>query len=246
MKRRMNAVSLTLILVFLILGCVPMKPPPNYYMLDPKLESELIGREHGMAIGVGPLSVASHLNRLTIVTRDSNTRLTLSEANQWAEPLREGIFKVIAISLAAELDTNRIYEVPQRRKRPLDYQVAIHILRLDGELKGEVVLMARWILSSGDGKNRKELVNRVSRIVEAAEAPGYEAFVEAQSRAIAALSKEIADRSHHLDVAGAANAVHLGAHCLGDLHGKGTDATGGAIDQHFLSGLNLPLITQTL
>ena len=52
-------------------------------------------------------------------------------------------------------------------------------------------LVSRWIITSGDGK--KELISHTSRIVEATGADDYEAYVEAQSRALIALSKEIAD-----------------------------------------------------
>jgi uncharacterized lipoprotein YmbA len=69
--------------------------------------------------------------------------------------------------------------------------VAIDVLRLDGRIGGEVECVARWIISSGDGK--KELVSRISRIVESTPGEDYEAFIQAESRAVAALGKEIAD-----------------------------------------------------
>ena len=193
--RFMEKRSIALVLIFLIAsalsGCLGApKPPPDYYMLYPGPSTEFTGLEHGMAIGIGPFNVAPHLTRLQIVSRESNTRLKISEAHQWAAPLKVGIYNVISVNLASELNTNRIYEVPSRQKRTLEYRVAIDILQLAGELGGEVKLVSRWIISSGDGK--KELISHVSRIVEATGSDDYEAYVEAQSRALIALSKDIA------------------------------------------------------
>ena len=187
--------SIILVLIFLIAaalwGCLgEQKPPPEYYMLYPGPSREFTGLEHGMAIGIGPFSVAPHLNRLQIVTRESNTRLKMSEAHQWAAPLKDAIYNVLAVNLAAELNTNRIFEVPSRQKRTLSYRVGIDIMQLVGELGGEVRLVSRWIITSGDGK--RELISHISRIVEPTGTDDYEAYVEAQSRALVALSKEIA------------------------------------------------------
>lgn len=132
-----------------------------------------------------------HRQEWSIVTRESNTQLRLSESHQWAEPLQVAIYSIIAIKISSELNTNRIYEFPLRCKRPLDYRVAIDVLRLDGRIGGEVECVVRWIISSGDGK--KELVSRISRIVKSIQSEDYDAFIQAESRAVAALGKEIAD-----------------------------------------------------
>jgi len=192
MDRRTITLLVIIFLIFSASGCLPpAKPPPAYYTLDPGPASELTGLEHGLAIGIGPLWLAPHLKRLQIVTRESNTQLRLSESHQWAEPLQVAIYSIIAIKIASELNTNSIYEFPLRRKRPLDYRVAIDVLRLDGRIGGEVECVARWIISSGDGK--KELVSRISRIVKSTQGEDYDAFIQAESRAVAALGKEIAD-----------------------------------------------------
>jgi paraquat-inducible protein B len=75
-------------------------------------------------------------------------------------------------------------------ERALAYRVGIDILRMEGQLGGDVVLLSRWIISSGDGK--KVLVSTISRIVESTGTDDYEAYVEAQSRTPDALSREIA------------------------------------------------------
>ncbi len=192
LQKRFITLVLTFLIAWAVSGCLgEMKPPPNYYMLDQGPSTEFTGLESGVAIGIGPFYLAPHLNRLQIVTRESNTRLKLSGANQWAAPLKDAIYNVISVRLAAELDTSRIYEVPPRQKRTLEYRIGIDIMQLAGELGGDVKLVSRWVITSGDGK--KELISHTSRIVEPTGSDDYEAYVEALSRALIALSKEIAD-----------------------------------------------------
>ena len=55
-----------------------------------------------------------------------------------------------------------------------------------------------------------------------------------------------AERLDQVDVPRAADAGDLRSERLGDLHGERPDATGGAVDQDFLSRLNLPLVAKRL
>ena len=188
---RTTAVGLIAILLPLLLapGCAK-GPPPQFYLLAPDTPTHLPGFEEGIAVGVGPVELPPHLDRNQIVSREAPTKLRLSEQNQWAEPLKVGFTRVLLIALGLELDSNRIYELPTRRRRALDYQVAVDVLRFDGVLGKEVVLAARWSLLSGDGDH--VLVSKVSRIRESAAGADYSAFVSAQSRAVEQLGREIA------------------------------------------------------
>lgn len=183
---RLTALLLPLLLA---LGCAK-GPPPQFYLLAPDSPTHLPGFEEGIAVGVGPVELPPHLDRNQIVSREAPTKLRLSEQNQWAEPLKVGFTRVLLIALGLELDSNRIYELPTRRRRNLDYQVAVDVLRFDGALGREVVLAARWSLLSGDGD--RVLISKVSRIREPTTGVDYSAFVSAQSRAVERLGREIA------------------------------------------------------
>ena len=173
-----------------LVGCAST-PPTTFYLLDPgEREVQAEGLEHGLALGVGPIELPKHLDRNQIVTRETENRLGLSEGAQWAEPLKEGVTRVVMINLALALDTNRVYALPQRQNRPMDMRVDVDIARFDGTLGGEVVLGARWNLSSGNG--RELLHTQVSRIREPVNGLDFDAFVAAQSRALVRLSGEIA------------------------------------------------------
>lgn len=183
---------LTLLLGGLLLGGCAPKPPPDFYLLDTLAPTTVPGFEQGVRVGVGPVETPPYLNRNQIVTRESGTRLRLSEQSQWAESVKAGLTRVLLVNLGLELDSNRVYALPMRQRRPLDYQIPIDVLRFDGSLGPgkEAVLGARWTLLSGDGK--QVLVSKVSRIEEPVNGSDVGAFVEAQSRALAKLSAELA------------------------------------------------------
>lgn len=183
---------LTLLLgVLLVAGCAP-KPPPDFYLLNTAAPTTLPGFEQGISVGVGPVETAAYLDRNQIVSRETGTRLSLSEQNVWAEPVKAGLTRVLLVNLGLELDSNRIYALPMRQRRALDYQIPIDVLRFDGTLGtgNEVVLGVRWTVLDGDGK--QVLVSKVSGIKEPVNGTDVGAFVDAQSRAVAKLSAEMA------------------------------------------------------
>src|SRR6267154_407294 len=55
-----------------------------------------------------------------------------------------------------------------------------------------------------------------------------------------------ADGADHVHISSAAYRGYACAEGFGDLHSEGSDASGGAVDQDFLSRLNMPLVTKTL
>jgi uncharacterized lipoprotein YmbA len=126
------------------------------------------------------------------VTRVSQNELRLSEFDQWGEPLKNNFSHVLAENLSILLCTDNIDFFPWRRRNiPIDYQVAMEVTRLDGKLGENALLRARWTLLGGDGK--KVLLKRQSSFSELTGTQDHEALVSAQSRALADLSREIAE-----------------------------------------------------
>src|SRR5260370_11375958 len=54
-----------------------------------------------------------------------------------------------------------------------------------------------------------------------------------------------ADGPYHVQIPGAANAGHLRAEGLGDLHSEGTDATGGSVNPNLQPRLDALVFSQT-
>jgi uncharacterized lipoprotein YmbA len=193
MDQRCNRI-LTLMLtlaLFALAGCTTT-PPPTFYQLEEPASTQLSGLNRGIAIGIGPVNMAAYLDRPQIVTRAAAHKLQLSEANVWAEPLKESITRIIGVNLSNMLQTTRVFKYPLRNRAILlAYRISLDIPRFDGKLGGDVQLVARWTLYKDRGE--KALLTRVSVINEATGGDGYERLISAQNRALQALSREIAN-----------------------------------------------------
>jgi uncharacterized lipoprotein YmbA len=144
----------------------------------------------GPAIGVGPIKLPEHLDRPQIVTRTSRNALQLAEFDRWAGSLKGDFSRVLAENLSILLFTDRVSLYPWRRSVPIEYQVVVDVTRFDGELGGNAWLIARWTVFRG--RDKEALFMEKSGISEPSGAGGYEAMIAAQSRALAHLSREIA------------------------------------------------------
>ncbi|MFT5173746.1 MAG: putative lipoprotein YmbA [Gammaproteobacteria bacterium] len=188
--RMLSQALLTILLPILLLGGCTTGPPPNLYMLDLPFTAQMAGLEKGLAVGIGPLELPQYLDRPQIITRAGVNRLQAAEAHIWAEPIKDSALRVLVVTIARALDSNRIYLLPRRVRTTLDWRVAIDVGRFDGAIGGDVLLAARWSLYRGDEKDVS--LTRVSIVEEAVVGPDYEALVTAQTRAVARLGEEIA------------------------------------------------------
>ena len=144
-----------------------------------------------VGVGVGPVIMPGYLDRVMIVTRTSADTVSIANFHRWAEPLEDGIARVLTDEIAARVPTERVVMFPWRGvvARDLQYQVVIVVLLFDGRPGGAVTLDTRWRIISRDGK---ELLVKRSTVTETATAPGYEAMVAAMTRALVALGGDIA------------------------------------------------------
>jgi len=182
-------------------ACLSASEPPRSYLLSattpPVSSGALAGSVVGVGpspaagpiVGVGPVAIPAYLNRSSIVVRAGGDEVRLSGEHHWAEPLRDGVSRVLAENLSAMIPTNAVAIFPWRTPWTVEYRLTVEILRFDGPLGGPAVLNARWRLLDGSGK---ELVRRVVNLSEAATEPTHPGLVAAQSRLLASVSRDIA------------------------------------------------------
>jgi uncharacterized lipoprotein YmbA len=136
------------------------------------------------------VSLAGYLDRPQIVTRPAADKIDLSEFDQWGEPLRDGISRVLAEDLSRQLPSAKISIFPWRGLEAVRYQLIVDVTRFDGPAAGETALEARWrVLDAASGK---EVAAKTSRLAEPTGGPGYTMTVSSMSRALGALSRDIA------------------------------------------------------
>jgi len=169
-------------------------PASRFYMLAPMQEAAVsapAAADRGpVSICVGPVLVPGYLDRLPLCARDSANEVDYAEFHRWAEPLEDGIGRVLVENLSQLLGTARIDVFPWKTPAPADYQVRIMLIRFDGAPGEQAVLKARWSLAAS-GQERP-VFEAISAFVEQVESGSYEALVEAQNRALERLSREIA------------------------------------------------------
>jgi uncharacterized lipoprotein YmbA len=180
------------LLVITLFGC-SHTPATRYYDLGPLPERGVPERSEGCAsIGIGPVKIPEYLDRTGIVTRITSNELTVAEFNKWAEPLEESFPRTLAENLSPLLCTKTILIFPWRGSIPLDYRVYVDVIRMDGKLAESAVLDVSWTIMGGSEK-KGVLVMERSSYKEPPKGPDHGEYVAAQSRNVAALSRDIAE-----------------------------------------------------
>ena len=186
-------------LIFLIpalAGCLGgQSAPTNFYMLSPSSPSQAresaASSEARIHVGLETVVIAEYLNRNEIVLNLDNTIFQLAEFNQWAEPLDSNLTRVLEANLTDLLqDTSIEVFLASQSSIPLDYRLEVDVLRLDGNLGNQVVLVAQWALLETE---EDELIQmRRSIYQESAADETVKELVLAKSRVVENLSRDIA------------------------------------------------------
>ena len=194
---RLMGVTLTFSMLVLA-GCLNLgegqAPSSSFYQLNPIAVSSGEGQaeegEQDLAIAIGPVNFPDYLNRPQMVIRRSQNELELEEFHRWAGPLKDNFSSVLGENLSILLSSNRIAVFPWSRFVATDYQVAVRVVRFDGKPGDSASLVARWSILAK--KAKEVLFVKSSTFIEPTGKSGYKALVEAQSRTVEALSREIA------------------------------------------------------
>lgn len=180
----------------LLFACLGRTPSPVFYTLSAVVPSEgaLVGDE-APTLAVGPASLPSYLDRPQIATRTGN-RVSYDEYRRWAAPLESELLRVLGANLGALMLTDRVAIYPTEPRVPVDYRVALQVERFDGAPGDDVVLQARWSITRPRAANAVAI--GFSQIRQPVSGGGDDAYVDAYSDAVGALSREIAERMRGL------------------------------------------------
>jgi uncharacterized lipoprotein YmbA len=132
-----------------------------------------------------------YLDRPQIVTRPAPNRLEVDEFHRWGGSLQEEFLRVLGENLGSLLGTSHVLVYPAEARGRVDFQILLDVLRFEGIGEREVLLKARWVLVDPDTEDR--VLIREALIREQIQSPTVAHRVAAQSRALGALSRQIAD-----------------------------------------------------
>ena len=181
-------------------ACSPLAPQPDpsrFYVLTSLAEiggAPANATDRDLSIGVGPVTLAPYLDRVTLVTRVGSNQVEFSKIDRWAEPLPGNFARIQATNLGTLLGT-RVVLYPWYSSTQPDYSVEIYVLRFERNSDGNAQLKARWTVRDGVGQL---LDVRESSLTERASSSTTEGSVIALSKVAADLSHQIADALRRL------------------------------------------------
>ena len=186
MRRLVSAFAIPWIVAVLAAGCAT--PTSRFYTLS--TTPAPAGTPVAYSVAVGPVTIPAVIDRPQIVVSTSPNQVQLDEFNRWAAPLQSNIARVVADNLASILGTTRVSLFPQTMSAAADYRVAIQVQRFDTAPGDAASLEALWTITRT--KDGTAETGRTS-VRESSPSGGYDGVAAAHSRALARLSRDIAD-----------------------------------------------------
>lgn len=168
-------------------GCTAHKPIP-LYQLD-NGNAEIPTKSQGLAVLLGPVSVADYLQHETLLQRQSDSSLMAANDARWAGSLAADIDQLLLRQLAWRLDSQRTVLAPISPEFKPDVQVQVHIIRLDSGPSYPAVLEAQWRLLDKGGQLRDSQLVRL----EEAHSGSTADQVQAQSRLLRQLALRLSE-----------------------------------------------------
>lgn len=133
-------------------GC-SVHQPVSLYQLDSG-KPEQPQQSAGMAVVLGPVSIADYLQRETLLQRQSDGSLTAATDGRWAGSLTSDINQLLVRQLAWRLDSQRVVLSPATTGFAPDVQILLSITRLDSGPAQPAILDAQWRLLDRKGQVR--------------------------------------------------------------------------------------------
>lgn len=199
---RHRLLAILVAIALLLSGCTRSRPVA-YYQLTAIAADQAVATSDttaGLGIGLGPVRLPELLDRPQIVIRKGANRMEVIDSRRWIEPLADNISRVLRENLAALLATERIVAYPWNRNAAFDYQVAVEILRFEGQGLGEARLEVVWAVRDRQGKPL--IPDRRARFQVPTASPDYEGLVRALSDTLSLLCLEISREIKNLPAIG--------------------------------------------
>lgn len=173
-----------------VLGGCATSPQAAFYTLSPERPREAVGTGGAsLAVAIELVAVPEMVDRPQLVLRVNDTQVRIDEFARWAEPLKRQIANVIAADLAQLLPDAHVSSYPQWADRMAAYQVSLDVQGFDSAPGDAAAVSVLWLVRP---PRQGTPVSGRSVVREPAGGPGYDALVAAHSRALAAVSRDIA------------------------------------------------------
>ena len=191
MPRILKLVALLGLALAALAGCA-RSTPTTYYLLESGMAPVTADDLPPTTLRVAMVEVPSYLNRNNIVSRvQGETRLILAEFHVWAEPVSNGVRRVVAETLTPPLLEAGVTVLPTGSANGGDYVLLLDVQRLDGNFNEKAVLESRWTLLD---KRDAPLAEGIFAAEELVQGSDYNILVGAESRLVRRMGDYLAEK----------------------------------------------------
>ncbi len=190
----------TMFILFLVLtaslGCLKHSPPAAFHTLRPLVRAQekpapAPGSMGTLALEVMPVCLPEALQRPQLMTTSGAGTLELSDTHRWGNGLDRDMQRVLAENLTVLLGSDAVVVYPFGERVKAAYRLEVDVQRCDGRPGGVLSLRATWMVipfSGGPALLRKRV-----HLDEPVTGPDLDALVNAHSRILETLSREVAE-----------------------------------------------------
>jgi uncharacterized lipoprotein YmbA len=174
-------------LAVLVSGCAN-SPQAKFYTLSVQGQQERAQTTAPVTIAIEAVTVPDLVDRPQIVVRIGATQVGIDEFARWAEPLKAQITRVLAADLAQSVPGALVSSYPQWAEGQT-YRVSVDVQSFESTPGDSAAIAVLWTVRPPE---TGEAVSGRSTVHEPAGGQGYDALVDAHSRALATVSSDIA------------------------------------------------------
>jgi uncharacterized lipoprotein YmbA len=169
-------------------GCAS-SPKSDFYTLSPDAPPASQPPPVPITVLIGTVSVPELVDRPQIVVNAGKNKVDIDEYARWADSLKSQIPRVMRADLAQQLNSSRVAANAMGGDAAAAYRVQIDVQRFEAARGDAVTVDVLWSVSP-PGKGPR--ADGRSSIREPCAGPGVDAVVAAYSRALGAVSQDIA------------------------------------------------------
>jgi len=186
-------------LIWGVAGCTlipePPKDPTRYFVLTgPALSDDGVRQLGGsLRIGLKSVEMAPYLRKPMIAVRHDANELAYDDYVRWAEPLEQGIARIVQARLLASPQVGRVFTAPFVFEQQHDYDIALNIIRCEGVVEGRTVArFAAAVEITTGGEDASVVARKVFQAPDAAwDGKDFTALAAALSTGVAALCDDL-------------------------------------------------------
>jgi len=188
--------ALVALMLILLSGCVGLKIDRHYLLSAITPEAKNLEKNAPLLLVLKPLELPNYVKQSEILTREQGSTVSLSKNHHWAEPMVNGVERVLIQDLAQRIN-GEVLPYAQRLQAPkIDYFILVNITDFIGTLGKEAIMNVHWQIL--DGKRQKAVRFKHARYREPLADMNYETLVSAQSRLLARLSEDLSREVENL------------------------------------------------